>query len=164
MSARAGLGYLQVSTSGRSGTTRRLAGATAAVAALTLLGATLRFARLGAQGFWFDEGNTALLVHLSPGRMLGLIPQSESTPPLYYCAAWVWARLFGFTEAGLRSLSAVAGVVAIPVAYATGRKLISKRVGVIAAALTACSPLLIWYSQEARSYSLLLALSAPVNG
>jgi hypothetical protein len=26
--------------------------------------------RLGAQGFWFDEGNTALLVHLSPGRML----------------------------------------------------------------------------------------------
>jgi hypothetical protein len=154
------LGYLQVSTSGRSGTTRALAGATAAVAALTLLGATLRFARLGAQGFWFDEGNTALLVHLSPGRMLGLIPQSESTPPLYYCVAWAWARLFGFTEAGLRSLSAVAGVVAIPVAYATGRKLISERVGVIAAGLTACSPLLIWYSQEARSYSLLVTLSA----
>ncbi|MGZ4226634.1 MAG: hypothetical protein ACXVTC_10365 [Solirubrobacteraceae bacterium] len=88
MSASARLGYLQVSTSGRSGTTRALAGATATVAALTLLGAALRFARLGAQGFWFDEGNTALLVHLSPGRMLGLIPQSESTPPLYYCVAW----------------------------------------------------------------------------
>jgi 4-amino-4-deoxy-L-arabinose transferase-like glycosyltransferase len=58
-----------------------------------------------------------------------------------------------------RSLSAVAGVVAIPVAYATGSKLISRRVGVIAAGLTACSPLLIWYSQEARSYSLLVALS-----
>jgi hypothetical protein len=40
-------------------------------------GAALRFTRLGAQGFWFDEGNTALLVHMSPGRMLGLIPQSE---------------------------------------------------------------------------------------
>jgi len=124
------------------------------------LGAVLRFARLGAQGFWFDEGNTALLVHMSPGRMLGLIPQSESTPPLYYCVAWMWARVFGFGEAGLRSLSAVAGVMAIPVAYATGSKLISKRVGVIAAGLTACSPLLIWYSQEARSYSLLVTLSA----
>ncbi|MGZ4215757.1 MAG: glycosyltransferase family 39 protein [Solirubrobacteraceae bacterium] len=142
------------------GTTRALAGATATVAALTLLGAALRFARLGAQGFWFDEGNTALLVHLSPGRMLGLIPQSESTPPLYYCVAWVWARVFGFAEAGLRSLSAVAGVITIPVTYATGRKLISRRVGVIVAGLTACSPLLIWYSQEARSYSLLVALSA----
>ena len=30
----------------------------------------------------------------------------------------------------------------------------------IAAALTACSPLLIWYSQEARSYALLVLLSA----
>jgi 4-amino-4-deoxy-L-arabinose transferase-like glycosyltransferase len=149
-----------VSSSRRSGTAGALARATAAVAALTVLGAALRFARLGAQGFWFDEGNTALLVHLPPGRMLGLIPRSESTPPLYYCVAWVWARVFGFAEAGLRSLSAVAGVVAIPVAYATGKKLISKRVGVIAAGLTACSPLLIWYSQEARSYSLLVALSA----
>jgi mannosyltransferase len=160
VSANAGLGYLEVSTSGRSGATRALAGAGATVAALTLLGAALRLTRLGAQGFWFDEGNTALLVHLSPGRMLGLIPHSESTPPLYYCVAWVWARLFGFTESGLRSLSAVAGVVAIPIAYATGKKLISTRVGLIAAGLTACSPLLIWYSQEARSYSLLVALSA----
>jgi mannosyltransferase len=160
VSASAGLGYLEVSTSGRSGTARALVGVTAAVSALTLLGAALRFARLGAQGFWFDEGNTALLVHLSPGRMLGLIPQSESTPPLYYLVAWLWARVFGFAEVGLRSLSAVAGVAAIPVAYATGKKFISTRVGVIAAALTACSPLLIWYSQEARSYSLLVALSA----
>jgi len=149
-----------VSTSRRSGAAGALAGAAAAVAGLTALGAALRFTRLGAQGFWFDEGNTALLVHMSPGRMLGLIPQSESTPPLYYCVAWVWARVFGFGEAGLRSLSAFAGVVAIPVAYATGCRLISKRVGVIAAGLTACSPLLIWYSQEARSYSLLVALSA----
>jgi len=105
VSASAGLGYLQVSSSRRSGTVGALARATAAVAALTVLGAALRLARLGAQGFWFDEGNTALLVHLPPGRMLGLIPQSESTPPLYYCVAWVWARVFGFAEAGLRARS-----------------------------------------------------------
>ncbi|HLY49607.1 MAG TPA: hypothetical protein VKR21_10460, partial [Solirubrobacteraceae bacterium] len=49
-----------------------------AVATLTVLAAVLRVYRLGHQGFWFDEGNTALLVHLSPGKMLGLIPQSES--------------------------------------------------------------------------------------
>src|SRR5947209_5219021 len=82
--------------------------ATGAVVALTVLAAVLRFAWIGHQGFWFDEANTALLVHLSPGKMLGLIPQSESTPPLYYCLAWLWARLFGYGEAPLRSLSAVA--------------------------------------------------------
>ena len=130
-----------------------------ALAALTLLAAVLRFYRLGHQGFWFDEGNTALLVHFSPGKMLGLIPQTESTPPLYYCVAWVWARVFGYGETGLRSLSAVCGVALVPVVYAAGAKLISGRAGMIAAAFAACSPLLIWYSQEARSYEMLALLS-----
>ena len=147
-----------------AGRRRDLAGAMAtpaflAVAALTILGAGLRFYGLGHQGFWFDEANTALLVRFSPGKMLGLIPQSESTPPLYYCVAWVWARVFGDTEAGLRSLSALAGVLVIPVAYLVADKLVSRRAGVIAAALTACNPLLIWYSQEARSYELLALLT-----
>ena len=131
-----------------------------AVLALTLLGAFLRFWRLGHQGFWFDEGNTALLVHFSPGKMLGLLPHTESTPPLYYCAAWVWARIFGSGETALRSLSALAGVAMIPVVYGAGAKLVSRTAGVLGAGFTACSPLLIWYSQEARSYQLLALLSA----
>jgi 4-amino-4-deoxy-L-arabinose transferase-like glycosyltransferase len=133
--------------------------AAAPVLALTVLAALLRFWRIGHQGFWFDEANTALLVHFSPGKMLGLIPQSESTPPLYYCVAWVWARVFGYTEAPLRSLSAVLGVALVPVAYAAGAKLVGRPAGLIAGALTACSPLLIWYSQEARSYAMLALLS-----
>jgi mannosyltransferase len=131
-----------------------------ALAGLTAVGAVLRFTRLGYQGFWFDEGNTALLIHFSPGKMLGLIPQTESTPPLYYCLAWVWARIFGYGEAGLRSLSALAGVLTVPVMYAAVAKLLSRRAGLIAAALTACNPYLVWYSQEARSYALLVLLSA----
>ncbi|HEY5317431.1 MAG TPA: glycosyltransferase family 39 protein [Solirubrobacteraceae bacterium] len=131
-----------------------------AVGALTVLAAVLRFARIGHQGFWFDEATTALLVHFSPGKMLGLLPKTESTPPLYYSIAWVWARIFGFGETGLRSLSAVAGVLTVPVAYVAGAKLISRRAGVITAALVCTSPLLIWYSQEARSYELVVLLCA----
>jgi 4-amino-4-deoxy-L-arabinose transferase-like glycosyltransferase len=130
------------------------------VLCFTVLAAVLRFWRIGHQGFWFDEANTALLVHFSPGSMLGLIPQSESTPPLYYCVAWVWARVFGYTEAPLRSLSAVVGVATVPVAYGAAAQLTARRAGLIAAALTACNPLLIWYSQEARSYSMLVFLSS----
>ncbi len=92
--------------------------------------------------------------------MLGLIPQTESTPPLYYCAAWVWARVFGYGEAGLRSLSALAGVLTVPVAFGAGAKLVSRRTGLIAAALCACNPFLIWYSQEARAYALLVLFSS----
>jgi mannosyltransferase len=134
--------------------------AIAAVVGLTALAVVVRFVGIGHQGFWFDEANTSLLVHFSPGKMLGLIPQTESTPPLYYCIAWVWARVFGYGEAGLRSLSALAGALTVPLVYAAGAKLISRRAGLIAAALTACNPFLIWYSQEARSYALLVMLSA----
>jgi mannosyltransferase len=134
--------------------------AVGAVATLTVLAAVLRFYGLGHQGFWYDEADTAQLVHLSLGKMLGLVPQSESTPPLYYIVAWFWARIFDAHEAGLRSLSAVAGVLVIPVAYGAAAKLISRRAGLIVAALTACSPLLIWYSQEARAYELMVLLTA----
>ena len=134
--------------------------AAAGVMALVAVASALRFYRIGHQGFWFDEANTALLVHFSPGRMVGLIPQSESTPPLYYCIAWVWARVFGFGEVGLRSLSAVAGVCVVPVAFAAMQLLSTRRAALILTALVATNPLLIWYSQEARSYELLVLLCA----
>jgi len=130
-----------------------------ATAALTVIAAVLRFAYIGHQGYWFDEGNTALLMHYSPGEMLRQLARSEETPPLYYCLAWIWTHVFGYGEAALRSLSAVFGVATVPVGYALGRKLFSVRAGLIAAALVACNPLLIWYSQEARAYALLVLVT-----
>jgi len=59
--------------------------------ALTILAALLRFHGIGHQGFWFDEANTAQLAHFPPGQMLTLIKHYESTPPLFYCVAWVCA-------------------------------------------------------------------------
>jgi hypothetical protein len=129
------------------------------VCGLAVLGAVVRFYGLAHQGLWFDEANTAQLVGFSPGDMLGLIPQTESTPPLYYMVAWVWVRVFSNDAAGLRSLSTAAGVLVIPVAYAAAAELVSRRAGGICAALSACNPFLIWYSQEARSYQLLVLLT-----
>jgi hypothetical protein len=126
------------------------------VACLTLLATVLRFVRIGHQSFWYDESFTVLLVHHTPSEMLSLLPQTELTPPLYYLLAWPWAHVFGYGEAGLRSLSALAGVATVPAIYGAGAKLISRRAGLIAAAIASCNPLLIWYSQEARSYALLV--------
>ncbi len=116
----------------------------------------VRFTRIGHQSFWYDESFTVLLVHHSVSAMLRLVPKTELTPPLYYLLAWPWAHVFGYGEAGLRSLSAVAGVATIPAIYGAGAKLISRRVGLTAAVIAACNPLLIWYAQEARSYALLV--------
>jgi mannosyltransferase len=72
--------------------------------------------------------------------------------------ARVWSRLFGTGEVGLRSLSALVGTVTVPVAFLVGRALASRAAGLVAASLVAFSPMLFWYSQEARSYALFALL------
>ena len=122
------------------------------------VGAWLRFATLGHQSYWFDEAQAALELHLSFGSMLNSMVVHETNPPLYFVLGWLWAHVFGTGEVGLRSLSALAGTAVIPIAYLCGRELVSRRAGLVAAALTALSPFMIWYSQEAREYMLLALL------
>ena len=131
-----------------------------ALAALTAAGAVARFSTLSVQSFWLDEAVTHQLVTRPFGSMLSAIPHSESTPPLYYVLAWPWVRVFGAGEAGLRSLSALLGVATIVLVAIAARRLAGDRAGLAAAALAATSPLLIWYSQEARAYALLVMLVA----
>jgi mannosyltransferase len=129
------------------------------LAGIIVLGALLRFPTLGVQSYWYDEAVTVVRVlHPSLTDTLSAVASSESTPPLYYVLAWVWSKLFGTGEVGLRALSAVIGTATIPVVYAAATEAISRRAGLIAAALAAVSPWLVWYSQEARSYALLMLL------
>jgi mannosyltransferase len=131
-----------------------------ALAAIVLLGVVIRFPTLGQQSFWFDEAVTHGIVAHGLGHVISSIPRTESTPPLYYVLVWLWSRVFGLSEAGLRSFSALCGTLLIPVMWSLGRRLVSERVGLVAALLTAINPFLVWYSQEARSYALLTLLCA----
>ncbi len=125
-------------------------------AGLTALGAALRFATLGVQSYHHDEVVTASRVLPSTFvHAMEAVGSSESAPPLYYALAWVWTQLTGTGAYGLRSLSALCGVLLIPVAYLIGRELRGRRTGLLAAALVAVNPMLLWYSQEARAYSML---------
>jgi uncharacterized membrane protein len=126
---------------------------------VTAVGAWLRFATLGSQSYWFDEAQAAHELHLSFGSMVSSMVVHETNPPLYFVLGWLWARVFGTGEVGLRSLSALVGTAVIPIAYLCGRELVSRRAGLMAAAFAALSPFMIWYSQEAREYMLLVALS-----
>jgi mannosyltransferase len=133
----------------------------ATVAALTIAGAAIRFIPLGVQSFHHDEVITVMrVIPGSFGHMLHEVKSSESNPPLYYVLAWGWARAFGRDEWGIRSLSALLGTLTVALGYPIGRQLASRRVGLILAALLAFNPMLIWYSQEARSYALLVFFGA----
>jgi hypothetical protein len=133
---------------------------TALVAGLVGLAAILRFSTLGVQSYWYDELATVQVLQPHVGDAVRAYEHTESTPPLYYAIAWLWSRTFGTGEFGLRSLSAAFGTTAVPVAYLAGRRLVSGRAGLFAAALVAVNPALLWYSQEARAFSLLVLLGA----
>jgi mannosyltransferase len=119
----------------------------------------LRFAWLGSQSFDV-ELYTAHLARSSFTGMLHGVAQTEGSPPLYYILAWAWGHLFGTSEVGLRSLSAVLGLACVPISFLTARELISARVGLVTATLVAVSPYLVDISQFARSYALAVTLAA----
>jgi mannosyltransferase len=131
------------------------------VAGLTVLAGVLRFATLGVQSYHHDEIVTASRI-LRDGfwHAMDAVGFSESAPPLYYAVAWAWTQLTGTGEFGLRSVSAIAGIATVPVAYLLGAELSSRRAGIVAAALVAVNPMLLWYSQEARAYALFVLLTA----
>lgn len=131
------------------------------IAGLTGLAAVLRFSTLGLQSFHHDEIVTAgRVVRASLWHLFDKLATRESVPPLYYLLSWVWAEVSGLGAVGLRSLSALAGVATVPVAYLIGAQLRGHRAGIAAAALVATNPMLIWYSQEARAYALLVLFSS----
>jgi mannosyltransferase len=131
------------------------------VAGLTALAALLRFATLGVQSYHHDEVVTAgRILPGSFGLAMHGVWVSESTPPVFYAIAWVWTQLVGTGEFGLRSVSALAGVLTVPVAYLIGKELRGRRAGLWAAALVAVNPMMLWYSQEARAYALVALFGA----
>jgi 4-amino-4-deoxy-L-arabinose transferase-like glycosyltransferase len=123
--------------------------------ALTLIGCFLRFYDLGFNSLWLDEASTYTL-------SIGSIPQiwqetmaGEFNPPLFYWLEHLMLTI-GNNEFILRFIPALLGVLTIPLAYLVGREFIDRNVGIIAAAAFAFSPFLIYYSQEARAYSMML--------
>ena len=130
-----------------------------ALLGLLALAALLRFSTIDLQSLWFDEAFTPThVLHDGLGATLRSMSHTENTPPLFYVLQWGWSRIFGTGAVALRSLSALAGVATVGVAWCVGEALHSRRAALIAAALVAVNPLFVWYSQEARAYALFALL------
>src|SRR5260370_23474713 len=80
---------------------------------------------------------------------------NDNSPPLYNLILYTTIRLFGDSEVVLRLPSVVFAIANIYLLYRLGTVLWDRLTGVFAAALLALSGFHLWYSQEARMYSLL---------
>ena len=125
--------------------------------AIILFAFALRLYEIDAQSFWYDEGVTAQVAQLGV-RELARWTADDIQPPLYYMLVGGWLRLNPFGEGILRWPSAAFGTLLIPLLWALGRRLWDERAGLLAALIGATAPLMVYYSQEARMYALLVTL------
>jgi uncharacterized membrane protein len=122
---------------------------------LTILGFFLRFYNLGFNSLWLDEASTHTFAVMSIPDIWKATAGGEFNPPLFY---WIehLMLMFGNNEVVLRFVPALLGVLTIPLIYFAGKEFMDRNVGIIAAAAFTFSPFLIFYSQEARAYSMML--------
>jgi mannosyltransferase len=125
---------------------------------LVALGAaSLRLFHLGLKSFWADEAFSITLAQSGWAEFRHALASTEANMALYYVLLRLWSHISD-TPSFVRALSVLAGVATVPAIYFTGETLFSRRAGMIAALLLTVNVFHISYSQEARSYSLVVLL------
>ena len=119
-----------------------------------LLALGLRLLLLGSKSLWLDEA-WGLSVTKAGQKALWAGTYEDHHPPLFYLLSGYLIKL-GESEFKLRLLSAIFGAASVLLIYQLGIDIGGKKVALSATWLSCLSPLLIWYSQEARSYSFLI--------
>ncbi len=89
-----------------------------------------------------------------PGRVLRALGFSTN-PPLNVLLLYGWTRMVGTSDAAARSLSLLWWVAAFPLVWFIGREISGRETALMACVLFAFAPASLYYSTEARSYSLL---------
>jgi mannosyltransferase len=127
--------------------------------AIVLVGAWLRLTALDRQSLWFDEADAVIRAQSDLVTVLRTFVQPGENGPLYHLLLHFWIEIAGSSERVVRFPSAVAGVLTIPVMYLIGLRTLGQRTGILAAGLLAISPYHVWYSQEAKMYSMAVLLT-----
>jgi uncharacterized membrane protein len=122
-----------------------------------LLAFALRCYHLDYQSLWRDEVDALRFSLLPSSELLQTFTRGGWNGPLYFPLLRLWIAAAGQTEFALRFLSLLGGMLVVPLAYALGYSLGSRRLAALSSLLPAVSPYLVWYSQEVKMYALLTA-------
>jgi hypothetical protein len=117
----------------------------------------LRLIGIGVNLLWYDELFTVAISRLPFLSMLQAI-RGDVHPPLWYALEWGWIRIAGAGPVSLRILPALFGTAGVAELYQLVRRIGGETPARWAGILMAVMPTQIYYSQEARMYSLLTLL------
>ncbi|AFZ58233.1 glycosyltransferase family 39 protein [Anabaena cylindrica FACHB-243] len=80
----------------------------------------------------------------------------EPHPPIFFLSQHFWLRLFGNSEAAMRSLNTLISIAAMGGAYGLGKFILGHRGGLFLAALLGISPFYLFHSLNFRMYAPLV--------
>ncbi len=121
------------------------------LALIWVLALAFRLSDLAARDLWTDEAWVALAALKSSAA--AALAAGHSTPPWYLLGVWATARLLGSQEWGLRFLSFAFGVGTLLVIWLLALRLTSRPASLLALAIVAVSPVMVYYSKELKQYS-----------
>lgn len=124
-------------------------------AALTLLALAVRLPGIDG-GLWADEIYSALYAFRTPFPESLAEFHGDNKHPFYSLLAHMSLSAFGESPWSLRLPALLFGVATVPMLFVLGRRVTSKAEAGFAAALLAVSYHHVWFSQNARGYSILL--------
>jgi len=125
---------------------------------LTLAGAWLRLSHLGTKSLWLDEGATVTLARTTWPQFVHVWWYGEASfQGAFFVLMRGWLHL-GQSEAWVRLPAAIFGIASIPLIYVVARRLVGVTPALASAAILAFSPTHVYYSQEARSYTMTILL------
>ncbi len=133
--------------------------ATIVIVLLTIVGLTIRLL-VARQSFYGDELATYWIITTRGLRSLISAlynTHDEITPPLFFVSSWLTTQI-GHAAELVRAPSVIAGTLTIPAVFFLGRRTLGQPAALVATALTAFSPFMIYYSTEARAYGVLMLL------
>lgn len=107
------------------------------------------------QSLWLDEAISANVArNFSLFEIVKNFSVNDFHPPFYYLFLNIWGHIFGYSEISLRLPSVIFSLITIYLVYLIGKLLKDKNTGLWAAAIVGVNPLLIYFSQEVRMYSM----------
>ena len=138
-----------------------------ALGIISILALLVRAINITKSSIWHDEGFSVMLALRNPIQIWQGSAR-DVHPPFYYELLHCWMKLFGSSAIAVRSLSLMAGVLAVIVGFMVVKSISTKRAAIISALFLALAPIMVRYSQEARMYGLLtllmlIALYAVIN-
>ncbi len=159
------------------------------LALLSLVAFAWRLHGLSRQSLWRDEVDAIFFALRDLSATLSMFDSAGQNGALFFLALRPWLRFFGSSEFALRYPSVIFGVLAVPLLWQVGRRLMPQNnsptagrtrkdrqrssspwsrtlwqatvgnAALLAAVFLAINPYHFWYSQDGKMYSLVILLA-----